>query len=142
MRARVSDIVAIAADMSMMRPETITGRSRLQRVIRVRQACFLIAREHGWSYPEIGHRMNRDHSTVIHGCDTAQVWAERDMDYAAMVDKLRTRAATAKPFAMDRLMGSIGKPVPEPEPEITPAPLDDMDLLSMAVAGHYASAAA
>ncbi len=142
MKARVSDIIAIAADMTAVRPEVIKGRSRNGPVIRIRQACYLIAREQGWSYPEIGNRMDRDHSTVVHGCATAQRWCTNDPYFATMVNNLRDRATRARPFAMERLMVTIPNPEPLPSAPETSPEFDDMDLLSMAVASHYGSAAA
>lgn len=122
MRARIIDIVAIACDMSGIDPALILSATRLRYVARIRQACYLIAREHGHSFPEIGRRMNRDHSSVIHGCEQAEMLFARDADCARFVENLRERCLTYRPFSWERLMRGIpledAKPlIPDPEDE-------------------------
>lgn len=46
----------------------IVGKSRSRPVVLARQHCFYQLRQAGFSYPTIGHYLDRDHSTVIHGC--------------------------------------------------------------------------
>lgn len=49
-------------------PEAILGRSRLAHIARARLAVYRELRtKGGWSFPEIGHFMNRDHTTVMAG---------------------------------------------------------------------------
>lgn len=46
--------------------------SRVPLLVRARQQIIRILRERGgFSYPEIGRRLNRDHSTVIHSYESA-----------------------------------------------------------------------
>lgn len=144
-RPRIVDIVALASEMTVIAPSVIMGRSRLPRIVRVRQACMTVAREAGHSYPMIGHRMDRDHSTVVYGVEKAGINAERDKSYAAFLDRLRKAAAQAKPLVTDRaprIVVHTPEPIaePTPEPEATVADLDEVELLSRAVAAHYATA--
>lgn len=142
MKARVSDILTIAAEMACIDRAMILGNSKYRRFVRVRQACYLVAREQGYSYPFIGRLVNRDHTTVIHGADKALIIAERDQVFAAFLDQLRAAASDARPF-----VSNLGrrKVVPfKREPRIfdhPPTPdwlFDEVDLLSMRVAQHYA----
>lgn len=102
-RALVADIITLAAEMAAIDRKVLTGRSRYRRVVRVRQACMLLARENNHSYPTIGRMFGRDHSTVIHGCEVAADTIARDPDYAAFVARLRTGAAKARPYIAERL---------------------------------------
>lgn len=103
MRPRIADIVALASDVSGIPSERIYGQRRTREIVRVRMACYLVARETGVSYPEIGRIMCRDHSTVIHGERIAQDTARRDPEYAKFVAELREKARTAERFIADRI---------------------------------------
>lgn len=145
-RARVSDIVSLAAEMAAVDRNAILGRSRHGRLVRIRQACMTVARESGHSYPAIGRRMNRDHSTIVHGVDKAGIIAERNADYAAFLARLRNAAGQAKPYVAERIpriapvVPEPVAPVPEPAASVSTDELDDIELLSRAVAAHYATA--
>lgn len=59
-------IIAAASYVFGVPVEDITGRSRDRMAFRARAACALVARRiGGWSYPEIGRAVCRDHTTVI-----------------------------------------------------------------------------
>lgn len=145
---RISDILTIASQLSCISTERLIGLSRLKRVVRVRQACYLVARECGHTYPQIGKYMHRDHSSVIYGAQKALDIAERDQVYSAFLDRLRRLSKSSAPFVAERLnaiLVSAPAPVkrkalpPKPKPpRIDPSALDDMDLLSALVCAHYA----
>lgn len=97
-RARVSDIITIAARISGVSAQAIIGMGRTRPVVRVRQAVYFVARENGHSYPQIGVRMNRDHSSVLHGVSAAMDWADRFPEYATFLKNLTTECAKAGPF--------------------------------------------
>ena len=46
--------------------EDILGKSRMKHLVSVRRLCVLMLRGRGYSTPEIGRLMNRDHSTIVH----------------------------------------------------------------------------
>lgn len=91
--ARVSDVLAIASDITDVHHRDITGTPRFPEIVRVRQACFLISREAGHSYPEIARRMNRDHSAVHYGVKIAWLRERADAEYGEFVAELRARVA-------------------------------------------------
>lgn len=97
-RARVADIITVAAKLSGMSVDAIMGPGRHRKLAYVRHAVYYVARSNGHSYPQIGARLNRDHSSVIHGLDRAMARAERDPEYAAFLFELTSEAALAPPF--------------------------------------------
>jgi len=117
MKVRVADIVAIASDITGYRAEAITGRSRKRFIVRVRQAVYFVAREQGHSYPDIGRRLGRDHSTVITGRETAINFMGRSPKFARLVDALSRRVnQQSQPFADARLVPQRVAPTPVAPP--------------------------
>ena len=49
-------------------PWEIDGNGRARQISRARQWVMFEVRERGFSYPEIGKAMGRDHTTIISGC--------------------------------------------------------------------------
>ena len=48
-------------------PSALTGKLRQRRLTEPRHVAFVLYKIAGRSYPEIGRRFNRDHTTVISG---------------------------------------------------------------------------
>lgn len=92
MRVTVAHILAAAQELSVTTVSEIVGTQRLQHIIRVRHACYYLARQQGHSYPYIGRRMNRDHSSVIYGARQCENMMERDPEYSAFVYTIGARA--------------------------------------------------
>jgi hypothetical protein len=129
--ARVADIVALAAEIGAVEQDQILGKTRKRPVVRVRQACYLVARDYRYSYPRIGALMQRDHSTVIHGVGVADYLTRRDPVFAAFVAKLRAAAKETQPFVKGQWRGSlpfqapiISEPSPKPKPPVGPIDYD------------------
>lgn len=90
--ARVSDIVRHAAELTLRKPADIMGYRRLPPLVKVRQGCYLVAREAGHSYVEIARRMNRqDHACAIAGAKTARLRELDDPAYAVFLGELRAK---------------------------------------------------
>lgn len=125
-RARVDDIITLAARIWEIDRAAILSKSRIIKTVRVRQAVFMVAREHGHSYPHIGMRCGgRDHTTVIHGDRKSCDMVTRDADFAEKVGRLRRQAREAEAFINDRgcqleLMVPIPHPVPPTKPTGVP----------------------
>lgn len=96
--ARVADIVTLASQVSDVARRDIMSRHRFPEIIRVRQACYLLAREAGHSYPRIARHMDRDHSSVIYGAKIAVKRCRTDGEFADFVAKLRDRVRCSSPF--------------------------------------------
>ena len=107
MTARIADIIALASRLSCVPVADLLGKSRLKLHTPTRFAICMVAREHGHSYPQIGKRINRDHSTVIHAVDRAEYMFVRDPDFAVFVMDLRHLVKVTPPFVP-------GAPLPKP----------------------------
>lgn len=109
-RPRIADIVTLASRLSGVPREAIIGAGRHRPVVRVRQAVYYVARASGYSYPQIGARMNKDHSSVIWGAGQAMEWAERYPEYDSFINRLTDEAFESSPFI----------PIPPPPASIIP----------------------
>ncbi len=126
-RARVADIITLASEIAGIERKVLVGPIRRARIVRVRQACMLLGRENGHSFPTIGRVFGRDHSTVVHGCQVAEAYIARDPAYAAFVDRLRATASEARPYVAERLTAPLltkPKPAAKPKRKPRPAPVD------------------
>lgn len=45
--------------------EAIVSRERTKRVVEARKAFLIVLRENGFSYPEIGKLLGKDHTTIL-----------------------------------------------------------------------------
>ncbi len=97
-RARVADIVALAARLSGTSAEAIMGPGRHRSLTKIRQAVYYVSRANGHSYPQIAARLNKNHTTVIHGVDQAMAISQRDDEYAAFLFNLTDEASQTAPF--------------------------------------------
>lgn len=61
---------------------------RERRVQRARHAVMLSLRKRGWSTPQIGALLSRDHTTVISGIKTARLKYDNDESFRTLVDSL------------------------------------------------------
>lgn len=105
-RVLISDILEAAQEVTPFTIGEIIGTHRFAPLSRVRQACFYLAREAGYSYPAIGKRIGgKDHSTAVHGFKACQDHMARKPEYAEQVRRIRMRAvwlAERRKFQIDR----------------------------------------
>lgn len=98
-QAMVNDIIRLAARIWGVPVARITGEGKDKVISRIRQAVYLVAREHGHSTVWIGkHCGNRDHTSVIHGVRVADVHVGLFPEYAEKVAELRWQAADAQAY--------------------------------------------
>jgi chromosomal replication initiation ATPase DnaA len=64
--AALSALVRSISTESGMQLADILGPNRSRRLFHVRRTIALEARERGYSFPQIGRALNRDHSTIVH----------------------------------------------------------------------------
>lgn len=83
-----SDFVNAAAEMFCVHPRDLVGPYRFNFLMLPRFALYKALRMRGWSFPQIGRLLNRDHSTIIYGVSRADYYMERDPGYAAKVKAL------------------------------------------------------
>jgi len=99
--ARVHDIITLASEITQIHRRDILGLYRFPEIAAVRQACYLVAREAGHSYPRIAELMGRQHSSVHYGAKIAFKRCKSDGDYAAMVQRLRERISGSRRFLLE-----------------------------------------
>ena len=63
---KVVDIFARVSEISGYGETLLRDRSRTKALARARTFFSLIARAYGYSYPDIGHMIDRDHTTIMH----------------------------------------------------------------------------
>lgn len=80
-----SDFIAAAADMFRVSPEALISYEKPKALMPARFALYKALRLRGWSYPQIGQTLNRDHSSVIYGVRRADWLMDRDPGYAKKV---------------------------------------------------------
>ena len=61
-----------AATAHGVAPHRVAGPDRDRPAAQARQDVYLALREAGWTLPEIGRALKRDHTTVLHGIAEAQ----------------------------------------------------------------------
>lgn len=130
-RARITDILTLASQLSGVPVEDITGPNRAKRFVRIRQAIAAVARmqrpEH--SYPEIARRMKRDHSSIVNQFQGVLDYADAGRDM--LIAKLTCAAdETAVFFTMDRRPAPLmriakQRPKPKRPPPPTRADIDE-----------------
>jgi chromosomal replication initiator protein len=92
-RCTIADIMQAASECTAVTVDELVSYRRFAYISRVRQGCFTLAREQGYSYPQIASRFGgRDHSTVIHGVKECAGRMERSLIYAQTVNAIRWRA--------------------------------------------------
>jgi hypothetical protein len=151
-RARVSDIVALAAATFKVTATQIKGSRGDSLVCKARLAVYYVARLNHHSCAQIGMLLgDRDHSSVVDGRQSCMAKMDRDPVYRAMVEKIVARAAALPPFVPEKIYA--GRVIPRKAPVFQPtkffkpkpAPridaFNDDELLSRAVAAHYAGGA-
>jgi hypothetical protein len=75
----VVGIAALVARHFGVPTEAVVGPSRTDSLVRVRHLAMLLARtKTAATLPEIGRAFNRNHTTVMHGCDAARVRIDSD----------------------------------------------------------------
>lgn len=101
-KARLSDIIELACQLSGETHEDVTGPCRTAHLCRVRSAIAVIAHPR-YSYPQIGKALGgRDHSSIVYAKRKAETYARYHPDFAPFVARLRKAAANAEPFIGER----------------------------------------
>jgi chromosomal replication initiator protein len=73
-------------------PEDLRGPRRHKQYVRARQVAMYLARKlTSSSFPEIGERFNRDHSTVMSSCDKIERELANDPQLKREIDELTGR---------------------------------------------------
>jgi hypothetical protein len=68
-------------------------RGHREEALHARYAVMVILRECNWSYPRIGHRLGRDHSSVKTALKVAERLARENGFFAGSLGQLRALAS-------------------------------------------------
>lgn len=118
----VADILRHTSSVFDVPVADILGPDRSLRELLPRQAIFFLARQlTPMSYPELGRRLNRHHTSIIHGVGVCPERIKRDPAYAAKVWEVGLLACggrifintAAEPSPLD--VGASIRPAPVPE---------------------------
>lgn len=75
--ARPQEVIRLVSQHFSVRPADLSSPAKSRRVTTPRQLAMYLLRHHcGLSYPEIGQRFRRHHTTAIHACK--KIESERD----------------------------------------------------------------
>jgi chromosomal replication initiation ATPase DnaA len=66
----------------------ILGNIRERPVLAARFAIMLALRKRGWSTPQIGRFLSRDHTTIVSSLRTARRWYNEKAAFRILVDAL------------------------------------------------------
>lgn len=69
-----SDIIAFVAKLAGVTVDEVRGKVRSKKLSRVRAVLSVIFRDRGMSYPQIGRRLNKDHTSILYA---VQMFEER-----------------------------------------------------------------
>lgn len=119
-RARAAAVIAAVTAYYRLDAAALTRPGRGREVSEARQvACYLLRRDYGLTYSEIGGHLQRDHSTVMHGVEriTTALLAADDGDPAVMTAVAEIREEVAA-LRVTPLPGRVvtHKPTPPTRP--------------------------
>lgn len=101
MNLTAEDVVAKVGETFGFTTEEILGDSRSKPIVKTRQVAMFCCREFlGMTYPQIGKAMNRDHSTVMHGCNQIREFVNGN---DKLIEALRSAVEAAQAVPQGKL---------------------------------------
>jgi len=76
--ATAKDVIRTVATELQLCPDMIAGAKRFMPLVRARAAVSVILHRNGMGYSQIGRRLNRDHSSIMHLVEQFPAYAARD----------------------------------------------------------------
>lgn len=100
-RLTIASLIHAASVLTGVAEPVIRGQSRQKRIVHIRWAVAVAAREQGYSSPQIGRALgDRDHSTILYAVQQSAYLAERRPDHGKLIANI-TRLASRQ-SARDR----------------------------------------
>lgn len=84
-RVHPDEIIQAIGPVFGVEVKVLLSKDRHQTINLARMACALVLRRHGFSYPEIGRKLKRDHTSMINSVDRAKQQEQRDQQFRAQV---------------------------------------------------------
>jgi hypothetical protein len=75
-----AEILRMVAEAMETGPEAILSENRTSRAVECRALVATTLKARGWSYPQIGRLLHRDHSSIINACDKIGIYRKRSPD--------------------------------------------------------------
>lgn len=88
----VRDYMAAVEKVFGVRVAELKGSGRPRQWAQARWAVAMLARRDGYSWPEIGRALKKDHSSMIYGFKKGLELLREDDDYAEAVQAVRNLA--------------------------------------------------
>jgi chromosomal replication initiator protein len=86
---RIPEIQEKVAKYFGVRPKSMKGKKRVRNIARPRQVAMYLCRKcTNKSFTQIAEQFNRDHTTIIHGCQTIDSLIKTDAELADDVNRL------------------------------------------------------
>jgi hypothetical protein len=106
----------------------LLSHRRPGRLVRIRQAAFWLARQAGYTFPEIARACgDRDHTTIMHGVSRTEACMAGDDAFAALIHTLEAEVQG---------MGVVVMEEPDPEAvQVALEPLRDALVAAFAAEG-------
>lgn len=90
-RPSIAEIKRTVADVFGVPISEISSKRRARKLCRPRFAVCLIARDAGYSGPQIGRALGgRDHTTIISAIRRAEYWREQDLKYRFYIENAQS----------------------------------------------------
>lgn len=87
----VTELAKTASALTLTPISELNGDKKPKRIARIRFACWYLAEPH-FSYPHIGRVFgDRDHSTIMHGCQRAADLLESDKGFHILVNEIKSQ---------------------------------------------------
>jgi len=94
------ELIAETCRLFHVHPRDLVGDYRFDFLMPARFALAKALRLRGWTYPQIGRELGRDHSTIIYRVREAEYRMGKDPSYAEKIHHLATYTIE-RPEAME-----------------------------------------
>lgn len=102
----IIDLIKAAKFVTGQPVDEICGRCRWKHLINIRNAIYYLGCEH-YSMAYVGRKLDRDHTTVLHGRRNAMIAIEVNPHFRRLVEAIRYEAAKAKEAERRQIAASV-----------------------------------
>lgn len=93
-RLTIASLIRAASVLTGVKEPILCGPCRQRRIVHIRWAIAVAAREQGYSLPQIGRALgDRDHATILYAVRQSANLAERRPDHGKLVADITRLAA-------------------------------------------------
>lgn len=105
----IAEIIEATALLTFVPRDSILSRRRHKEITDARKIVCALGRRHGYSYPRIAARLyaNQDHSSVIYGARICLERAERDGEFAVLLEAVDRHARRLSDHRRAKVAASV-----------------------------------